>query len=413
MQEKDLLPKLFREQYQKIVSVLCYRFGIQHIEIAEDIVSDTFLSATELWNVKGVPENPVAWLYTVAKNKTKNQLKRTSLFETKLSPELQHTQEQYSDQQELDLSEKNITDSQLAMIFTVCNPVNPVEAQISLALNLLCGFGIPEISDAFLTNREVIYKRIQRARQKLKDQNIKIAQPSAEEIRNRLPTVMTTLYLLFSEGYYSISQSTTIRMDFCTEAMRLTYLLIENPKTNNPELNALLSLMCFHSSRFEARVNAWGELILYQDQDESLWNTELIEKGAYFLGKASSGNVLTKYHLEAGIAYWHTNKEDSAEKWTHILTLYNNLLDLEYSPIAALNRTFALAKAIGKEEAIAEAERLNLSDNHFYYSLLGNLYTNLDNDTALKQYHIALELAKSPSDKAVITKNILALHQQH
>ena len=177
MEEQALLPNLFRTEYQKIVYVLCYLFGIQHIEIAEDIVSDTFLSATEDWSLKGVPQNPTAWLYTVAKNKTKNYLKRSTLFEQKLVPEIQNTTPKTEDI-EIDLSTKNIADSQLAMIFTVCNPSISYESQISLALNLLCGFGVQEIADAFLTNKEVIYKRINRAKEKLKEENIKIEQPS-------------------------------------------------------------------------------------------------------------------------------------------------------------------------------------------------------------------------------------------
>jgi RNA polymerase sigma factor (sigma-70 family) len=405
MEESQLLPNLFRTEYRKIVSVLCYLFGIDNIEIAEDITSDTFLAATELWSVKGIPENPTAWLYTVAKNKTKNYLKRNSVFEQKLSVEIKHTANK-SEEIEIDLSVKNINDSQLAMIFTVCNPVNSTEAQIALALNLLCGFGIQEIADGFLTNKEVIYKRINRAKEKLKEANIKIEQPTISEINNRLETVLTTLYLLFSEGYYSTSQNTILRKDLCAEAMRLTFLLIENPTTNLPAVNALLSLMCFHSSRFDARTNENGETILYQDQDETLWNQELIEKGQLYLVKASTGNSLSKYHLEAGIAYWHTKKEDTPEKWQNILQLYNRLLILEYSPIAALNRTFALAKTNGKKEAIIEAEKLNLTNNPFYYSLLGNLYTDIDNKKAIENFEKALQITNSPADKATIIKNI-------
>ncbi|KOP36484.1 RNA polymerase subunit sigma [Flavobacterium sp. WLB] len=405
MEESQLLPNLFRTEYRKIVSVLCYLFGIENIEIAEDITSDTFLAATELWSVKGIPENPTAWLYTVAKNKTKNYLKRDTLFEQKIAVEVKHNANK-SEEIEIDLSNKNIFDSQLAMIFTVCDPINSAEAQIALALNLLCGFGIQEIADGFLTNKEVIYKRINRAKEKLKEANVKIEQPSNSEINNRLENVLTTLYLLFSEGYYSTSQNTILRKDVCAEAMRLTFLLIENPATNLPPVNALLSLMCFHSSRFDARTNSDGETVLYQNQDETLWNQELIEKGTYFLGKASTGNKLTKYHLEAGIAYWHTQKEDSAQKWENILQLYNQLLILEYSPIAALNRTFALAKTNGKQTAIIEAEKLQLTDNHFYYSLLGNLYTDIDNKKALEHFEKALQLASSVSDKNIIKQNI-------
>jgi RNA polymerase sigma factor (sigma-70 family) len=405
MEESQLLPNLFRTEYRKIVSVLCYLFGIENIEIAEDITSDTFLAATETWSIKGIPENPTAWLYTVAKNKTKNYLKRNTLFEQKLSVEIKHTANK-SEEIEIDLSNKNINDSQLAMIFTVCNPVNSGEAQIALALNLLCGFGIQEIADAFLTNKEVIYKRINRAKEKLKEANIKIEQPTISEINNRLETVLTTLYLLFSEGYYSTSQNTILRKDLCAEAMRLTFLLIENPTTNLPATNALLSLMCFHSSRFDARTNENGETILYQDQDESLWNQELIEKGQFYLVQASTGNKLSKYHLEASIAYWHTQKEDTTEKWQSILQLYNHLLILEYSPIAALNRTFALAKTNGKQDAIIEAEKLNLTQNPFYYSLLGNLYTDIDNKKAIENFEKALQFTTSPADKATIIKNI-------
>jgi RNA polymerase sigma factor (sigma-70 family) len=405
MEESQLLPNLFRTEYRKIVSVLCYLFGIDNIEIAEDITSDTFLAATETWSIKGIPENPTAWLYTVAKNKTKNYLKRNAVFEQKLSVEIKRSANK-TEEIEVDLSNKNITDSQLAMIFTVCNPVNSGEAQIALALNLLCGFGIQEISDAFLTNKEVIYKRINRAKEKLKEASIKIEQPTLSEINNRLERVLTTLYLLFSEGYYSTSQNTILRQDLCAEAMRLTFLLIENPTTNLPSVNALLSLMCFHSSRFDARTNENGETILYQDQDEALWNQELIEKGQYYLAQASTGSQLSKYHLEAGIAYWHTQKEDTSEKWQNILQLYNHLLFLEYSPIAALNRTFALAKTNGKEEAIIEAEKLNLIENPFYYSLLGNLYTDIDNKKAIQNFEKALQISNSQADKATLIKNI-------
>ncbi|UPZ16010.1 RNA polymerase sigma factor [Flavobacterium humidisoli] len=411
MEHKELIPNLFRTEYQKIVSVLCSLFGIHHIEIAEDIVSDTFLTASETWAIKGIPENPTAWLYTVAKNKSKNYLKRNNVFETKIVSEIKHNTPLNNPEIDIDLSDQNIADSQLAMIFTVCNPCNSEEAQIALALNLLCGFGVSEISDAFLSNKEVIYKRINRAKEKLKEENIKIQHPSNSEIIDRIQTVLKTIYLLYSEGYYSISQNTTLRKDLCTEAMRLTYLLIQNKSTNLPQANALMAVMCFHSSRFDARTGFNGEIILYENQDQSLWNKELIDKGTYFLSQSSTGNTLSKYHLEAGIAYWHTIKTETSEKWENILELYNNLIILEYSPIVALNRTYALAKVKGKAEAIKEAEKLNLTDNHFYYSLLGNLYAETDTKKALEHFEKAKNLAKTTADKNIISKNIEQLNQ--
>ena len=230
--------------------------------------------------------------------------------------------------------------------------------------------------------------------------------PNDTEIGNRLDTVLTTLYLLYSEGYYSESQNDTIREDLCLEAMRLTGLLIENEHTNQPAVNALQSLMCFQSSRFAARKKENSTPVLYKDQDESLWNHELIAKGAYYLQQASHGNELSRYHLEASIAYWHTIKADTPEKWENILMHFNQLLQIEYSPIAALNRTYALSKVHGKERAIAEAERLKLSDNHFYFALLGELYTDIDNKKAKQHFQAAYALAKTLTDKQTIQKKI-------
>jgi RNA polymerase sigma-70 factor (ECF subfamily) len=385
--------------------VLAYSFGIKHIEIAEDIVSDTFLSATETWSLQGTPDNPRAWLYAVAKNKLRNYIKRHSLFEESIAKEITSTAEK-TVEFELDLSVKNIADSQLAMIFTVCNPVNAPESQIALALNLLCGFSVQEIADAFLTNKEVVYKRINRAKEKLKEAEVDIAQPSEKEIGERLGTVLMTLYLTFSEGYYSASQNTILRKDFCEEAMRLTYLLIENPATNIPAAKALYALMCFHASRFDARENEHGEAVLYHEQDDSRWDHELIKKGTYFLNKSSEGEHISRFHLEAGIAYWHTQKEDTLKKWEHIVDLYNHLLVLEYSPIAALNRTYALAKRDGKQIAIKEAEKLNLTESPYYHSLLGDLYSGIDNQKALRHFETALTLIHSPATQATIRKSM-------
>ncbi|GAA5520646.1 hypothetical protein LQ318_02845 [Aliifodinibius salicampi] len=292
------------------------------------------------------------------------------------------------------------------MLFTVCHPSISQKPQIGLALRILCGFGIEEIADAFLTNKETINKRLYRARKKLREENVDIEVPNETEIDNRLDTVLRTLYLLFNEGYYSESNDLVLRKDLCLEAMRLTYLLAENEQTNRPAVNALLALMCFHSSRFEARKDDYGTIILYQDQDETLWNEKLISKGAYYLKQASQGNNVSKYHLEASIAWWHTNKEGTKEKWKNILQLYNQLLIKEYSPIAALNRTYALSKIHGKEAAIAEAEKLKLTDNHYYYTLLGELYKDTETQKAKQYFQKALSLAKTQTDKQTILGKI-------
>ena len=405
MQKQELIPHLFRTEYRKIVAVLCRRFGFDQMETAEDIASDTFLAAAQTWSFHGVPPNPTAWLYNVAKNKAKNHLQRNTVFESKVSPEVKTTASEFQEL-DIDLSPQNINDSQLQMMFAICHPAISPEAQIGLSLRILCGFGIDEIAEAFLTNKETINKRLFRAKEKIRTEKIKIELPDPAEIDERLENVLTTIYLLFSEGYYSVSQHQTLRKELCLEAMRLCYMLIENSSTNKPPVNALLSLMCFHASRFDTRQNENGEHILYDNQDINLWNAELISKGAYFLKYATTGNTLSKYHIEASIAYWSTQKNDTKEKWENVLQLYNRLLQIAYSPIAALNRTFALSKANSKAEAIVEAEKLKLTDNQFYFTLLGELYTGIDNDQAKAHFETALSIARTVASKQVIQKKL-------
>jgi RNA polymerase sigma factor (sigma-70 family) len=405
MEQQELIPHLFRTEFRKITAVLCKHFGIAHIEMAEDIASDTFLSAVETWTYKGIPANPTAWLYSVAKNKARNQMSRNHLFTGKITAEIKHVSSG-AEEIEIDLSDKNITDSQLQMLFAVCHPAISTEAQIGLSLRILCGFGITEIANALLTNKETINKRLLRAKEKLRLEKVKIEFPDETEIPKRLETVLTTLYLLFSEGYYSESDDTVLRRDLCLEAMRLAYLLIENEQTNQPPVNALLALMCFHASRFDARKDENNELVLYQDQDESLWNYELIAKGVWYLQQASFGDKISKYHIEAHIAYWHTQKKDTKEKWENILQLFNKLLQIQYSPVAALNRTYALSKARDKQTAILEAEKLNLNSSHFYFTLLGELYTGIDNTKARQHFQTAVSLAKTTTDKQIIQRKM-------
>lgn len=405
----ELLPHLFRQEYAKMTAVLCRHFGLQYIEIAEDIASDTFLKASEHWAINGIPENPTAWLYTVAKNKTKDYFKNLSVFETKIKAQIETDilQKEY----EFEYNSQIIADSQLAMIFAVCNPANSNESQICLALQILCGFSVEEIANAFLTKTETIKKRLQRARANLRNDNFQIKSLSETEIKSRLEAVLKTLYLLFNEGYFSKTNNKQIRIELCSEATRLTLLLTENPLTNTAQVNALLALMCFQSSRLEARTNINGEAILFEEQDKSLWDQSLIQRGNYYLVNATDGNEISKYHLEAGIAYWHTTPTDN-EKWQHILQLYNQLILIEYSPITALNRTFAFAKVYGNEKAILEAKKLSLRDSNYYHELLGYLYANTDIDTAIIHYTKAISLTKSKAEQHTLYKEIERLEKK-
>lgn len=405
IKQHGLLPHLFRLEYSKMTAVLCRHFGLQHIEAAEDIASETFLKATETWEVYGVPENPVAWLYAVAKNKTKDYLKHRAVFETKIKTTLSNGNGENERQPEIDFSEQIITDSQLAMIFAVCNPANSPEAQICLALQILCGFSVDEIAGAFLSKSETIKKRLVRARQNLRNNHFESKNLSEKAVRSRLDTVLKTLYLLFSEGYFSKSNNQLIRKDFCSEAIRLALVLTWNPLTNTPQTKALLALMCFQSSRLDARTNETGEAVLFEKQDKSQWNNELIEQGNYYMVEACTGNEVSKYHLEAAIAYWHTTPTGN-NKWKHILQLYNQLVQIEYSPMTALNRTFAFSKVYGNQQAISEAEKLKMDDNEHYHALLGYLYSGPNTAKAIAHYQKAVRLSKSVPEQKTLKREL-------
>jgi RNA polymerase sigma factor (sigma-70 family) len=404
--ETGIIPQLFRKEFSKMVAVISKLFGLQHIEMAEDIVSETFLQATETWGQKGVPVNPTAWLYAVAKQKTLYHFRRNKILDQKIIPELKNTSATTEEIGEINFSMDNIKDSQLQMMFAVCNPAIASEAQIALALRILCGFGIDEIAEAFLTNKETINKRLFRAKEKLRTEKVSLEWPGDKEINNRLDNVLHIIYLLFNEGYYSTTQNQVLRKDLCLEALHLGILLTEFNRTNQPKTNALIALMCFHSSRFDARQNDNASSVLYEHQDESLWDKELIGQGNYFMDVSAQGSEISSYHLEAGIARWHCQKEDTEEKWENILDLYNKLLLINYSPAVALNRTYALYKARGKKNALAEAEKLQLTSNHFYFTLLGELYKDIDDKKAKESLQKALSLAKTATDKETIQSKI-------
>ena len=405
MQKQELIPHLFRTEFHRITAVLCKRFGIDIVELAEDVASETFLAAQETWPFKGIPENPAAWLYRVAHHKALNCLRRNQLFHSKVAPRVAS----YSVLQEepgINWSLTNIQDSQLCMMFAICDPGIPPASQVALALRLLCGFGIDEIATAFLTRKETINKRLVRAKEKLRTTHVKLELPDSTVIDKRLEVVLTCLYLLFNEGYYSESQEEIVRTDLCAEAMRLCSLLLQNEETNLPSVNALYALMCFQGSRLQARIEGPVQAVLYHEQDEGNWDPVLISRGSYHLHQASKGEQLTPYHLEAGIAYWHTIKEDTLGKWENILQLFDHLLHIRYSAVAALNRIYALAKVKGAAAAIAEAENLALNNNQFYHALLGELNKKTDPAKSRLHFEQALVLAKTSGDKNTLRHHL-------
>lgn len=403
-QNQILIPHLFRQEFGKIVATLTKYWGIDHLEVAEDIAADTFLKAMETWPYRGVPENPVAWLHRVARNLCLNYHRKHQLFQSTISKNL------YRDAllpvgEDFELFESgNIRDSQLRMLFAISGCDLPQESRITLALRILGGFSIDEIAHAFMTSKEAIQKRLFRAKEKLRKSGADFMNAAEVKPWLHLDDVLTMLYLLYNEGYYSESNDQILRKDLCLEALRLTALLTEDSRTDKPEVSALLALMSFHASRFEARINALGEMVLYEEQDLTKWNSKLIEQGIYFLNKSATGNHLSKFHLEAAIAYHYTRKENTLEKWMEILNLFDRLLEIAPAPVVKLNRIYAFAKVYGNKKAIAEATRYDLPENQYYYLLLGVLYREFDPVVAADYFQQAAEMTSSVTERNFIRK---------
>lgn len=413
---QESLKTLFQQEFAKLVAIISKQFGLQHIELAEDIVGETFLLAAETWGIRGVPDSPSGWLYAVARQKTLYHFRRRKLLNGKIMPELVARHVPNDEWAEVNLSTETIRDSQLQMLFAICTPLIADEAQIGLALRILCGFGIDEIAEAFLSNKETINKRLFRAKEKLRAANVTMELPSEAELVRRLDRVLHVIYLLFNEGYYSKTKNQTLRKEVCLEAMRLGVLLTEYERTDHPKTNALLALMCFHASRFEARsVHSGsdsseqpdkGRLLLYEQQNDALWDTGLIRQGFTYLDRSLQGDELSPYHLEARIASWHCHKEETPQKWSAILNLYDQLLLINPSPNVALNRTYALYKVEGQESALAAAKALRLDRDHLYWVLLGELYRESAPEQAQRAFQQAYALAKTATDQQTIQEKL-------
>ena len=396
------LSEIFKAEYSNLVAVLCHYYGTD-MQSAEDIVSETFLNAMKAWSQKGLPDSPKAWLRKVAQNKYKDQYRRSQTFDQKIIPEFKH-QEAFASEHMI--TEEIIEDSQLKMIFVVCDPEFGRESQICLALRILCGFNIEEIAKAMLSNKESINKKLYRAKQAIKKKEEFNTSLSESDYVDRLDPVLRVIYLMFNEGYYSSINEQSIRHEICWEAIRLCRFLEDQSIFENSKIQALIALMCFHASRLDARLTEDNSYLLYDEQDKTKWDKDLIEKGKKYLNRASIGKTITKYHLEAAIAFWHT--EDSSEKWQNILQLYNRLLMIEYSTVIAMNRTYALAKAKSVSLAIIEAEKLDLKQSHLYYCLLAELHrmNGSDSKMQVKYLETALDLALKESERKLINRKI-------
>lgn len=409
-----LVDHLFRHETGKLTSVLTRIFGAHHIELAEDVVQDALLEAIKIWNYKGLPENPTAWLYKVAKNKALNIVNREK-YQKEYSENVSHfLKSAWTTNAALEnlFSDTEIHDDQLRMMFTCCHPSISADSQVSLTLKTLCGFSIPEIARAFLTTDENINRRLKRARQTIRENSIAFEVPEGRHLEARLDAVMQTIYLLFNEGYSASKGNDLIRYELCDEAIRLAELLVDSPAIKEKSnVCALLALMYLNSSRFLARQDKEGEIITMAEQDRSVWDKNLMQKGFYFLDQSTSDSI-SVYHVLATISAYHCSAIDfKSTDWISILALYDKLLLIDPSALVLLNRAIAFAKVNGENKAIEELKKIEsypaLQTYHLYHSTLAEfcIQSGLFKEATVS-LNRAIELAVLKAEKELLQKKL-------
>ena len=407
----------FRHEAGRIVSTLTRIFGIEHLNRAEDVVQETLIRALQTWPYYGIPRNPSAWITQVSKNLTLDLIRRERIFRKK-EIEIAHLVEQdlaASRDEDSLFAENEIKDDRLRMMFVCCHPLVPQEAQVALALKTLCGFSVGEIARAFLTSEAAIAKRLTRAKQKIREARVRFEIPAGEELTQRLDGVLQTLYLLFNEGYKASVGEQLIREELCREAIRLGTLLAEHLAGSRPRSHALLALMLLNGARLRSRMDSDGNILRLKEQDRSSWDQAMIARGLYHLMQSTAGDEASEYHLQAAIAACHcAAKNYESTDWPRILSLYDRLVEIDDSPVVALNRAVAVANVSGPQAGIEAVEaiqgREQLNSYYLLYVVLGEFEANLSNrQAAINYFRKSLQLATMHSEQMFLTKKLQEL----
>jgi RNA polymerase sigma factor (sigma-70 family) len=429
----------FRHEFGRLVAVLSRRFGMDRLELCEDAVQTALLRAVQSWSQQGPPDNPSGWLFRVAQNEVLGALRRDKRIGASLDDDSQiqtsaaagtgtsggtgegasATAAPIAAADEAVFLRNEVKDAQLRMLFVCADPAIPRESQIVFALKTLCGFSVDEIALRLFQNNEAIYKRLQRARATLREQRARqreesfaLDTPAIETLATRLPAVLHIVYLLFTEGYSSAQPDTVIRHELCEEAVRLGHLIVEHPVGAVPETDALLALMYLDAARFDARVDGAGGLLLLEEQDRARWDRELIQLGIAHLHRAARGAVLSRYHVEAGIAAEHCLAPAYAgTRWDEIARLYELLDGVAPSPINTLNRSIAVAEWKGPAAGLALLESLEpptwLLGYYLWDATLGELYRRSgDRERARLHLTRALDAALTHAEKELLRRRL-------
>lgn len=396
----DLIARLYRSHYSKMVASLASYFGLKNLALVEDIVQDTFASALEHWPQQ-TPDAPASWLFKVCKNKALNALSKKQAISMDVLPEARDTA--HLDQIFLD---HEIKDNQLRLLFAFCHPTLAPKTQVMLILKNICALKTSEIASALVMQEEAVTRALNRSRHQLLDEGAAMHVPFLMRSRERLATVLLAMYLLFNEGYFA-KGDLIIRRELCLEAMRVVHEIATIPEIRSADTYALLALMCYHAARFDARVGVEGELVELEQQDRAKWDKELVSLGNRYLAQASEG-ARSRFQVEAAIASLHCNADSFQQTdWPAIVELYKILTGMLPTPIVELNYAVATWHASGAASALLILEQsphLNWLKHHYqYHALLGRIYEcRGDNDLATRHYETAARDAGSTAEKVFL-----------
>jgi RNA polymerase sigma-70 factor (ECF subfamily) len=405
---------LFRREAGRMSAVVVRLLGFRHLDLAEDIVHDALVQALEVWKFRGVPANPVAWLTAAAKNRAIDVIRRERT-ERRFAPEvadLLSTEWSLVPTVASAFEDQEIVDAELRLMFELCEGRLPEETQVMLILKYLCGFGVHELAQAFLSGEDAVEKRLVRARATLQSAGGLAELGDAPRVRARAPAVCRALYLMFSEGYHGSHPEAVVREELCAEALRLASLLAGHPVTGaGGEVKGLLALMCLLAARLPARRDASGDLIPLDEQDRSRWDAALSARGLAALADAGA-EPPTEMLVEAAIAAQHALAPSvESTDWPAIVTLYDRLALLRPSPVVALNRAVAVGFARGPAAGLAEIDAIEslgrLDDYLFLSATRADLLRRAGRPReALPHYQRARELARNDPERRFFDRRL-------
>jgi RNA polymerase sigma-70 factor (ECF subfamily) len=386
-----------------LVAALARRLGAGRIAVAEDAVQHALLQALSLWPFKGVPERPEAWLATVARNRAldllRGEARRTALAEdlVPLAPPTAESEGRF---------DRELNDDELALLFAVCHPALSPEMRVTFALKTVCGLTVPQIAAGMLSEPVAIAQRLVRARRQLESADVAIEPPPPEALPERAETVRTALYLMFNEGYSASSGEALVHPEFCVEAVRLARALAQHPMTMGPASDALAALLALTAARLPTRVGPDGVAQLLEDQPREQWDRGLIALGLAHLERSARGSELTVWHLRAEIASLHAMAPSAAETdWARIVAIYDRLLDVDHSPVAALARAVAVGRADGPAAGLAalpimEGSPYGEAARGVFLAELGQ------RDEARRHFEKAMALARTEPERRLMEKRL-------